>query len=164
MIDCGDGVAAAWLRAGLPAPLGVALSGGPEQEAGLFAFLLALGRTDGQMRDGLTLLHDFQRDTPVALVGAWMSSGAPTFPVAVEANFPPVKEALGPFVAAWSRRVGDTLIWRIRVAGRELVFLGTIPVTRWVGALARGVDFAIVPAGITPPAGIAGWSAGGLFS
>lgn len=99
LLNCGDGLSARWLAAGLPAagPLAVLFTdGGADCIGGLYSFLAAM--REGRRHQPLTLLHNLTDERVGYLVGAFLQGEGADYDISLDADLPGRSNRIGPFL------------------------------------------------------------------
>ena len=122
LVDCGEGTRDAWTRSGLreTGPDAIAFtSGDGARIAGLYGMLCAMseaGRTTP-----LRLLHRIDEERVGNLVGAYLQSESPDFPIALEADLPGAILMVGGLRCV-SSATEEGLRWTIQGGDRTVRF------------------------------------------
>lgn len=99
LLNCGDGLAARWQAAGLPAagPTAVLFTdGGVDCIGGLYSFLAAM--RDARRHQPLTLLHNLTDERVGYLVGAFLQGEGADYDISLDADLPGRSNTIGPFL------------------------------------------------------------------
>jgi ribonuclease BN (tRNA processing enzyme) len=120
LLDCPEGTWASWTRHGLrpTGPDAIAFTGGTARHiAGLYGLLAGLALAG--RRDELRLLHSVHEESVGNLVAAYLQSEEPTYPIALEADWPGAVLMVGG-LRLQSHAREDGLRWTVQGGGRTL--------------------------------------------
>lgn len=120
LMNCGDGLAARWIAAGLPrsGPTAILLTDGSVANiGGLYSFFAAM--RDGRRVGRLTVLHHLADERPGHLVGAFLQAEGADYEIELDADLPGRSTRIGPFVVEL-RPAPIGVGFRVRVDGRTL--------------------------------------------